>query len=220
MRPTLIFAALALTATTALADREVTHHFASAVPAGNVKRVVVDIPVGEITIRNGAAGSIAISGYARREYGGFRDREENQRIVDDVRAEVYVSNEEALVRRRFGPSAQGWSAYKFTTFDLTVFVPTGVAVDLETKVGEVKVDGAFGDVDIDLRAGEIELRMPRSAVRELNASCRIGEVHTDLGDEIVDREGILPGRTHFYGNGRARVNVHTTVGEVRVTLMR
>jgi hypothetical protein len=57
-------------------------------------------------------------------------------------------------------------------------------------------------------------------VKELTASCRIGEVHTHLGDRTIDREGVFPGTTHFVNpnGGRSVMNLHTTVGEVHVTL--
>jgi hypothetical protein len=221
MRTTLLFSALMLLATAALADREVTQHFDSSLPARSIRRVLIDVPAGEIKVRNGAGDSIAVTGFARREYDDSDEREEYQRIVDDIRAEIFVNNDEAVVRRRFGPNAQSWGAAKFTSFDITVDVPKGVSIELATRVGEVKIDGTFGDIDVDLRAGEIEVRLPRASVRELSASCRIGEVHTDLGEQIVDREGVFPGRTHFFNaGGRSRVNVHTTVGEVRVVLTR
>jgi hypothetical protein len=70
-----------------------------------------------------------------------------------------------------------------------------------------------------MRAGEIDLRVPRATVRELNASCRIGEVRTNTGTELVTREGVFPGRTKFVNKaGKSRVNVHVTAGEVDVTL--
>ena len=81
------------------------------------------------------------------------------------------------------------------------------------------LEGDFGNVNADLRAGEIHLRTPRASVHELNASVRVGEVHTDFGEDREDHEGILPGTTHFINaNGRSRINVHTTFGELHVTL--
>jgi hypothetical protein len=53
----------------------------------------------------------------------------------------------------------------------------------------------------------------------MNASVRVGEVHTDTGELHEDHEGLFPGRTRFYNStGRSTVNVHTTFGEVHVTL--
>ncbi|MGZ7079709.1 MAG: hypothetical protein ACXVJT_09880 [Thermoanaerobaculia bacterium] len=218
MRPLAVAAALLL-ALPALADREVVHHISTSAPGRAVKRVVIDIPSGEITIRNGASGRIAVDGVVRREYDGNGEREEMQRLVDDVGVAIQLRGEEATIHRTFGPNARGWRARNVTNEEVTIEAPAGVDVVLETKYGEVRMDGSFGDVDISLRAGEVGLRMPRSEVRELTASCLVGEVHTNLGDRVIDREGLFPGHTHFENSsGRSHVNVHVTAGEVRVTL--
>jgi hypothetical protein len=210
---------LLLLAPAALADDDVEHSFQTSVPRGQVQRVVIDIPFGEFTVRNGAANAITVAGIASRDYEGSRERAWAQQIVNDTSVEITVDGTEAVVRRKFGPKAQSWRAKKFTGIDVKVDLPPGLDVKFETGAGEIDVAGHFGDLDIDLTAGEIDVRMPRSTVRELNASCRIGEVRTNLGTEVISREGIFPGKTHFYNAaGRGHVNVHTTFGEVRVTL--
>jgi hypothetical protein len=49
-----LIAATLLVAGAALADDEVTHSFATTAARGRVRRVVIDIPIGEVRIRNGA----------------------------------------------------------------------------------------------------------------------------------------------------------------------
>lgn len=213
-------AAMIWVAGSAFANREVTHRFESSVPAGPVRRLVVDIPAGDVKIRNGAGDAIVVRGIASREYDGWREREKYQRSVDDVSAGIYVSSQEAVVRRRFGTNAQGWSAQHFTTFSVTIEVPQGMAVELETRYGDIDIDGNFGNIDVDLRAGDIVVRLPKASVRELSASCRVGEVRTNLGHEIIEREGIFPGTTRYHNPaGHAVVNVHATAGDVNVTLL-
>ena len=111
---TLPHLALLLTAGAALANDEVTHPFSTAAPRGHVRRVVIDIPAGEVRIRNGAGDRIAVSGTAERHFDGHRRRAKEQQIVDDISAEVVVNGDEAIVRRRFGPNAQSWSAQELS----------------------------------------------------------------------------------------------------------
>lgn len=206
-------------ATEALAERVARHPFQSSVPRGRVERVIIEIPAGEIEVRNGASDRIAVSGQATRDYDNAKEGRWAQQVVNDTNVEIRVNGPVATVRRRFGADAQSWRAQKFTTIDLKLEVPAGVDLDFETTAGEVTIIGTFGDVDVDLRAGEIEMRTPRRGVRELNASCRVGEVRTNLGDEIVTREGILPGRTKFFNaDGKSHVTLHVTAGEVDVVL--
>ena len=223
MRTALLFGAAALIAgSAAVADDSVRHPVSASVRRASIRRLIVDIPAGEISVRNGSADRIAVSGEVQRNYDGDNERAKQQRIVDDIGVEIFVDNDDALIRRKFGSDADGWRARSWrTSYHLTIEVPRGVGVDLETKYGEVTLEGEFGNLNVDLRAGEIHLRTPRASVHELNASVRIGEVHTDFGEEREDHEGILPGTTHFINaNGHSRVNVHTTVGELHVTLTR
>jgi hypothetical protein len=220
-RLTLVFAmAIGALAPAALADQEVTHPFETAAPLHGLRRIVVDIPAGEFHIRNGANDAVALHGAVRRSYDGYRRREENQRVVDDITAEVVTKGDQVVIRRRFGPNATGWSARNRSEFDVTIEVPSGVDLDVETHFGEVHLEGAFGNVDVDMNAGEIHMTTPRANVRELAASCRVGEVHANLGDKIVDREGLFPGTTHFSNpnGGKGDVRLHVTAGEVHVTL--
>jgi hypothetical protein len=215
-----IFAILILTALPALADK-VRHSFESSVPRGKVKRVVVDIPAGDIDIRNGAADKLSVSGWVARDPDSDNSRAKEQRIVDDTTVEIYTSNDEAIVRRKFGPEASSWRGSMFSDYKVRVDLPPGVSIDLLTRFGDVDIEGSFGDIDIDLRAGDVNLTMPKKDVRDLSASARVGEVHAKLGDEIVEREGVFPGTTRYRNeNGRSIVNVHVTAGEIRVNLIK
>ena len=204
-----------------LAETKVRRQFESSIARGNVKRVVVDIPAGDITIRNGAADRLAVSGFVMREPDSDRSRNKEQRIVDDTTVEIYASNDEAIVRRRFGPEADSWRGGMFSDYRVRLDVPPGINIDLRTRYGDVSIEGSFGDIDIDLRAGDIDLRIPQRDVRELEASCRVGEVRTKIGDEITEREGLFPGKTRYSNPaGKSIVNVHVTAGEIWVTLTR
>lgn len=215
----LVTAAALLAALPAFADREVVHRIATTAYGRTVRRVIVDIPAGEIAIRNGAANRIAVDGVVRRDYDDREEREKMQALVNDIDVAIEVRGDEATIHLTFGPNAHGWRARNMSPEDMTIEVPAGIDVDLETRFGEVRMDGSFGNVDINLRAGEIVLRMQRSEVRVLDASCTVGEVHTNLGDRVVTQEGLFPGRTHFENSsGRSEVNVHVTAGEVHVTL--
>lgn len=218
MRTLFVLAATLGIAATAAA-KDVTHAFQAAVASGAVQRIVIAIPSGSFTIRNGASGQLALSGIASRDYDGPKERAWAQKVVDDTSVEIVVNGAEAIVRRKFGTNAQSWRAKKFTDVDLRLDVPPGTDIDFDTLAGDIDLNGDFGDIDVDLRAGDVKVRMPRNRVRELNASCRIGEVRTHLGTEVVSREGVLPGKTHFFNAaGSAHVNLHVTAGEVDVTL--
>ena len=217
-----IFAVLALvTATAAFADHRVSHSFSTSAALGSARRLVVDVPAADVKIRNGAGDTIKVTGVVRRE-SDYDNMAKNQRIVDDASVMLYVGGADAIVRRKFGPNAQGWRAQNHNTeWDLEIEVPPGVAVKVETKYGDVAFNGTFGGIDVDLRAGDINIQTPRASVRELNASVRVGEVHTHLGDRIIESEGVLPRQTKWTNKdvlAGSTVNAHATAGDVDVML--
>jgi hypothetical protein len=217
MRHAVLAAALLLSSVAFAADVE--HAFQSAIPRGQVSRVVIDIPYGNFTVRNGSPNQIGVSGIASRHYDGAKEKKWAQQVVNDTSVEIYVSGSEAVIKRKFGKKADSFRARKFTDLDLRIDVPPGLDIEFETSAGEVDMAGQFGDIDIDLRAGEVDVKIPKASVKELTASCRVGEVRTNLGHEVVTREGVFPGRTkYFNAAGKTHVNVHVTAGEVDVTL--
>jgi hypothetical protein len=204
----------------ALADDTVSHSFATTTARGQVRRVLVDLPTGSVSIRNGAADRIGIRGVSSRHFDGSHRREKEQAIADDISAEVIIKGQDAIVRRRFGPHAQSWSAQSHhSSLEVTIDLPPGVDIECLTRYGEIEIDGAFGNIETDLRAGEVHVRTPRANVRDLTASVSIGEVHTYFGDHFIENEGVLPRTARFHNaNGKSDVNVHSTIGEVHVTL--
>lgn len=218
MRTLITFASVLFLAVPAFAE-DVVHSFQSAVARGEVQRVVIDVSTGSFKIRNGAANRLALSGVASRDYDGQKEREWAQKVVNDTDVEFHIRGAEAIVRKKFGKNAQSWRGKRFTGIELSLDLPPGIDVKFRTTAGEIDMAGDYGDIDIDLRAGEITMQIPRAHVRELKASCRVGEVRTNLGTEVVTREGVFPGRTEFFNpQGRSRVNVHVTAGEINVTL--
>lgn len=214
-----ILSLLLLAAAPAVLAADAEHSFQSVVPRGSVQRIVIDVPHGHFTLRTGAAETIALSGIASRDYDSERERQWAQKVVDDTEVEVYVSGAEAVVRRKFGRNASSYRARRFTGIDLRLDLPPGIDVRFETSAGEIDIAGDFGHIDVALDAGEIDLRLPRDRVRQLDASCRIGEVTTHTGTQVVKKEGLFPGKTHFFNAaGRSKVKAHVTVGEIRVVL--
>ena len=218
MRSTLIAAAALLAAGGALADDYVTHSFSSTAARGAIRRVVIDVPAGDVKLRNGAGDRINVTGSVKRDYDD--DREKQQRVVDDISVEIYTSPTEAVVRRKLGPRGHSWNARNNSDYRIVVEVPAGLDVVVETKYGDVEIDGNFGSLTCDLRAGEIHATLPRETVKDLTASVRVGEVHASVGDRRIDNEGVFPRAAKWTNpaGGRSSVNLHTTAGEVHVTL--
>ncbi|HLJ74084.1 MAG TPA: hypothetical protein VKU62_05830 [Thermoanaerobaculia bacterium] len=158
---------LALIASAAAAD--VSHPVAASVRRGAVRRVIVAIPAGEIMVRNGSADRINVTGEVQRSDDGA----EALRAVKNANVEIVTDGEDAILRKS-GSSDFGWRMH--TNYHLDIEVPRGMSVNLETKYGEVTIEGEFGNIDVDLRAGEFicarRERSSRSSThRRASAKC-------------------------------------------------
>jgi len=213
-------AVLLLLAGSAMADPKISREFRVEAAAGSVQRVIVEIGVSELEIRNGPAGSIVAHGMVKREYESSEDIKKAQAILDQSDVEIEIDGSRAIIRRKLGRDADGWRVRNQTQFTVIVEIPVAVDVEVQQKVGEITVDGSFGNIDIDLGVGEVKIRTPKKNVREVSARARIGENRTHTGDRIITREGVLSGRTEFFNEGgTSRLHVAVGVGEIDIELI-
>jgi hypothetical protein len=196
------------------------HKFQSSVPLGTIDRVILEVSVAQVDLRNSTDGTIALSGEVRREYDDARALAAAQKIVDASDVVITMRGSAAVIERRFGKDASSRSARGHRTkFDIHLTVPSSVAVEVRQKVGDIDVSGEFGDLFIDVSVGDVRIALPKRSIKELIAKATIGEVSTNLGDRIVTREGIFAGRTHYLNEGgHATLNVTVGVGDVAIDL--
>lgn len=220
-RSTLAFALAGLLASAALhAESEVIKGFRASIPAAGVSEVAVDIPIAEIEIVNGPSSTIEIEGTIRQKYHGRDEKAWAAGIVDATEVVLEARGGRALVRREVGAQVRGWKAKRSpSTIRLLVRAPEGTSLEVDQSIGELAVDGSFGHIDIELRIGEIRVRIPKRAVRSLSASAKIGEVETNLGDRIITKEGLFAGETLYENeSGRHEVRVRVQIGEIDIEL--
>lgn len=213
-------AVILLLAGSAMADPKVSREFRVEALAGSVDRVIVEAGVSELEIRNGQAGSIVAHGVVKREYESSEDIKEARAILDQSEIQIEIDGSRAIIRRKLGPDADGWRVRNQTQFTIIVEIPVAVDVEVRQRVGEITVDGSFGNIDVDLGVGEVKIRTPKKNVREVSARTRIGENRTHTGDRIITREGVLSGKTEFFNDGgTSRLHVAVGVGEIDIELI-
>jgi hypothetical protein len=215
-----VLAVTAIMAVPLSAVEPASHDFRTSVPASGVLRLEVDMPASDLVIQNGPAETIEVFGRVTRAYRFHKEKARAQQIVDASSVRVDLKGSRAILRRQFGPGAKGRSAQGGNTqFRVTVRVPAGTHVEVHQKAGDVKVAGSFGDIDVKMRAGDVSISTPKRNVRELLATTSVGEVNTNLGDRMVSKQGVFPGRTHYLNEGgRSMVSVDLMAGEVDIVL--
>ncbi|HVT46028.1 MAG TPA: hypothetical protein VMT00_16750 [Thermoanaerobaculia bacterium] len=216
----LFFLTTLASAASAASESLVTREFRSSVPRSGTLRLVIDLPPSEVTIGNGPSGTIEAFGTVSRAYGKAADIAVAQQIVDDSSVRIDIQGTRAIIRRHLGPAAQGRRARRTKSdFKVTLLVPEGMHVELRQKAGEVKIAGAFGNILVRMRAGDVSIAVPKRTIKELIASVRVGDVTTNLGDRIISREGFFAGKTHFFNEGgNSILDVRLTAGNVDINL--
>lgn len=201
---------------------EASHDFATTVPATGIERVIIEMPEAGITVRTAATNEIAISGHARRGFRNDKQRRDAQLMVDDCSVEIAVDGTSATVRRKFGPQAESHTAKgSHTAFEFSITLPESIGLHVRMKAGEIDAAGVLGHVDIGLRAGNVKVVTPKSSVKELIARTRIGDLNLNLGDRVIEKEGILAGKVNYLNEGGSHVvSVFVTTGDIAIELTR
>lgn len=220
--PALLIAFSPVLAAQAPQTAEVRHEYASSVPATGIERVIIEMPSAGITIRTAQTSEISLTGRARRGFRNEKQRKDAQLMVDDSSVELAVDGTTATVRRKYGPAAQSRTAKgSHTAFEFSLTIPESTGLRIRMKGGEIDAAGSLGHVDIGLRAGNVKLVMPKSSVKELLARARIGDLDLNLGDRIVEKEGVMAGKVNYLNEGGSHVvSVLVTTGDVSIELTR
>lgn len=219
------FIILALTAAlipaAASAQQEAVHPFRTSIASGTALRLVVDVPQSNLLIQTGKAGMIEASGTVTREYKKDRDAARAQEIANAASVHIEIRGTRAYVTRAFGAAAEGRKAQNSNTrFELVVKIPQGMHVEVVQNTGAVRLDGSFGNVQVDMRAGEIGLKVPKASVRELSARATVGDVTTNLGDRTISKQGVFAGKTHYINeSGHSFINLRLLAGDIDVQLV-
>jgi hypothetical protein len=217
---TLAFIAFVSVAPEAFADRKVSHQFKSSLAAADVKRIVIEVPVAELTVRTAAGSDVTIEGVATRDVDNDKEAREAQPIVDNSSIVMKSRGRTAYIEPEYRGVANGWMKKKKTAFRVTITVPPGLPVDIDQEVGDVEISGATGDMNLRLGVGEVHVTMPKHSVRELSASATIGEVKTNFPDRTITKEGFFAGTTHYLNEGgKSNINLRVRVGEMKIDLV-
>lgn len=215
------FLVLLALAPAAFAAQNVTHDFRAVRPSKGILRVQINIPAAELDVQNTIGDQIEVFGTATRAWEEASEQARAQQIVNSSGAAITVEGTRAFVKRSFGDGAQGRSSQgSQTRFTVHVRLPKGMHVEVRQLAGQVDLTGTFGDINVEMRSGDVNVVVPRREVHELEARATAGDVTTNLGTQIIEREGLFAGKTRFLNaSGRSDLSVMVTVGNIDIQLV-
>ena len=177
---------------------------------GDAEAVHVDFPAGDLLIAEGTGSDLRAIMTARCAHGGSRCIQQAReiRLVSEIRG------------KRLNLELQGEP--KFNThglsIELRVEVPKALATSVKMGAGELEIRGLERDLDVDMGAGDVTIRMAETAVRSVRLKVGIGETALRSRGERHSGSGFLGKVLRWRGQGSADVDVHLGVGDIGVTL--
>jgi hypothetical protein len=211
-----------LVAGSAFAEGEVGREIRESSSSAGIVRVEIAIPIAELRIESAAGSTIDLSGTIRQKFSKRDDRRWAEAVVQATRIVMEQQGDRMVIRRVQGPEADSWKAKRSpASIRAVVTVPAGMAIEVEQSIGEIEVDGSFGEIDVKLNIGDVTIRTAREDVRQLTARVGIGDVHANLGDRIITKEGLFAGETLWSNDGgRHRLRADVRIGSIRIELQR
>ncbi|HEV8629468.1 MAG TPA: hypothetical protein VGV61_04055 [Thermoanaerobaculia bacterium] len=216
--PTLLLLAAPLLPAPLLAsNKEVLRDETATFPLEAVRRLKIDVPVGEVHVEVGAADRIETRLTLRCEKRAWRCRDRAARL-----ALAPTRGDDDLSLKVRGYDHGEHHGFHHPDLELRIRVPANLAIAINMGVGELDVAGTSGDLSIDLGVGEARLQLPESAFHSVTVDVGVGEANLSPRSAEVEKHGFL-----FLGNevrwregsGRANVTIDVGVGEANVRLL-
>ena len=184
-----------LVSASAYADRVVTHHFEAATRAPAVRRVIVEIPAGEVRIVNSTANMIRVSGVSKREY----DPGQPQRAAADRRRRRRRASTRIATRRSSAATSVRTRAAGASRSSRRRGHHRSAArrqrSSSRRSTARSTSKARSANVDVDLRAGEISAYARRASNVRVSTLLPRRRSHRDLGDtRSIKRRASSPAR--------------------------
>lgn len=210
---TLTVATAALLSTLpASADSDVVvRRFDKQLAVGDAKRVLVDVPVGEVIVEgtNDSQVRLEVSLECERKEG------ECAQLAKRVRVVYSTEDDELTLRIKEWPKTRN----KGLQARVRVLVPRALPLGADLGVGELRIEGMAADVRADLGVGELNITMPESAVATVDADTGVGDANLRAGGRRYQSSGLIAKEINWSkGPGKAHIEADCGVGEISIAL--
>jgi hypothetical protein len=190
---------------------EVVRRWAKQLPAGNVERVLVDVPVGEVTIEgsNGPQVDFEVTLECDERGGACEDLAKRVKVV--------YSREggDLTLRLKEWPKSRN----KGLEAHVRVRVPRTLSLKADLGVGQMNIQALESNVDADLGVGELNITLPVASVGSVNADTGIGEANLSAAGRRYESAGLVAKEIRWNkGTGKSRVEADCGVGEIDIRL--
>ncbi|GAB3018155.1 hypothetical protein [Bowmanella dokdonensis] len=200
MNTRLIISVLALLALPVLAKDEVT--LQDRLPAGSATLFVLDVPVGEVQIEAYEGTDIEYRVKVREADGGWFSSFDR----DDVEVRQSSSSDRIKLEVDLEDTEQEWH----------VKVPSHLNLILELGVGEMNIENASRDLDVEVGVGSIDVSLAGKDYRRIELEAGVGEADLKGFTNYSSDRAIVSEEVSWRGEGHYEIKAKVGVGEVEV----
>lgn len=205
--------ALAVALLSPTPGRAVSRDLDATVPIAGAASLRLVLPVGEIEVRGdgGAELRAELTVHCRRNRSCAGK-------VDDVHLDTSRRGDRLIFTVRGYPTL-----FKSDNMqvDGVVHVPAGLPVDIDMRIGELRVNAVASDVRVDMGVGEVRVNVPFDGVGRVHLDSGVGDATllSPHGRFEARRSMLIGAKLDWReGRGAALVDVDLGVGEVTVDL--
>lgn len=184
---------------------ESSREFVKEIPAEGLSLLVLNSGVGEVRVRAAEDDTVKVRVTIKDSDNNWFDSQ------NDLEAAELVVNTD---RERLELDIEGEDLSE----DWVLELPARLALELDHGVGEVKIDGLEGDIDVDLGVGDLDIRVGEEQVGDVETDVGVGEVEIE-GRGSRSGGGMPFGqKAHFEGQGQQQIRADVGVGDVEIHL--
>jgi Putative adhesin len=190
---------------------ETVRHLEKQIPANNVQRVDLNIPVGEVTVEGWDQAQVHVDVKLECE----RRRDRCREAAEKIRV-VYSQDDDGLrIEMKDWPK---WGNHGLEAH-IRVQVPRQLGLNADLGVGQMEITGIEGNLTADLGVGELDITLPASAVASVNADTGVGEANLSANGRHYESAGLVAKEIRWtQGTGSSKVKADVGVGEISVKL--
>jgi hypothetical protein len=212
MKKTALLLSLALLlAVVPVGASEIVRSFKQQIPVGDADEIALDFPVGEVTVEawDNPQVNLEVKIACNKRTSRCEEAAKALRLVYNT------SGDRLRVEVKNWPKMAGKSLHVIAKIN----VPRDLPLWTDLGVGELTVQGTEGDLTLDLGVGEVNVTLPKDAIRSVDLDTGIGEANLTAAGRHYESAGLMARQiTWNEGKGNARVKVDCGVGEIGVSL--
>jgi hypothetical protein len=190
---------------------EIVRSFRQQIPVAGAGGITLDFPVGEVTVEAWDSPQLGLDVKiaCNRRTSRCLEAAKGLRLVYET------SGDRLRVKVKNWPRFGGKSLHVIARID----VPRDLPLTAELGVGELSIRGTASDLTVDLGVGDVNITLPKEAIRSVDLDTGIGEASLHAAGRRYESAGLMARELRWdQGTGRAGVTVNCGVGEIDVTL--